>query len=79
MNRIKQAKEFATRKFSEVNIQNHFLEVYSFLKEDFKVKDENILIGAVIIICLLLLLSFFSFGSMIYGNYGMMFEFEVEE
>ncbi len=45
---VEQAKEFATNKFSEVNIQNHFLEVYSFLKEDFKITDENILIAGLL-------------------------------
>lgn len=48
MNTIEQAKEFAAKKFSEVNIQNHFLEVYSFLKEDFKVTDTNILIAGLL-------------------------------
>jgi len=48
MNKIELAREFATKKFSEVNAQNHFLEVYGFLKEDFKVKDENILIAGLL-------------------------------
>lgn len=48
MNNIKQAKEFATKKFSEANVQNHFLEVYGFLKEDFKVEDGNILIAGLL-------------------------------
>lgn len=48
MNKIERAKEFAAKKFSEVNVQNHFLEVYGFLKEDFKVKDENILIAGLL-------------------------------
>ena len=48
MNNIERAKKFATNKFFEVNIQNHFLEVYSFLKEDFKVEDEAILIAGLL-------------------------------
>lgn len=48
MDNIEQAKEFATRKFSEVNIKNHFLEVYFLLKEDFKVEDTNILIAGLL-------------------------------
>ncbi|MFA5935197.1 MAG: HD domain-containing protein [Candidatus Paceibacterota bacterium] len=48
MNKIELAKEYASKKFSEANIQNHFLEVYSFLKEDFKVKDENVLIAGIL-------------------------------
>ncbi len=48
MNKIEQAIEFATKKFSEVNVQNHFLEVYNFLKEDFKIEDENILIAGLL-------------------------------
>lgn len=48
MNNIESAKEFATRKFAEVNVENHFLEVYGFLKEDFKVNDENILVAGLL-------------------------------
>ena len=48
MNKIEFAKEFATKKFSEVNVKNHFLEVYDFLKDDFNVKDENILIAGLL-------------------------------
>jgi (p)ppGpp synthase/HD superfamily hydrolase len=48
MNKIEYAKKFAAKKFSEINVQNHFLEVYGFLKEDFKVKDENILIAGLL-------------------------------
>jgi len=48
MDNVERAKEFATKKFSEVNVQNHFLEVYGFLKEDFKVEDENTLIAGLL-------------------------------
>lgn len=48
MSNIEFAKEFATKKFSGVNVNNHFLEVYGLLKEDFKVKDENILIAGLL-------------------------------
>jgi (p)ppGpp synthase/HD superfamily hydrolase len=37
------AKTFASTKFKEVNITNHFLEVFTILKEDFDVADENVL------------------------------------
>jgi len=48
MNKIEYAKEFATKKFSEVKVQNHFLEVYGYLQNDFEVKDENILIAGLL-------------------------------
>ncbi len=48
MSNIELAKEFAIKKFSEVNVQNHFLEVYGFLKEDFKVENEDILIAGLL-------------------------------
>ena len=48
MNNIEQAKEFATTKFTEVNVQNHFLEVYGFLKDDFKIEDERVLIAGLL-------------------------------
>jgi (p)ppGpp synthase/HD superfamily hydrolase len=48
MTNIEQAKEFATKKFAEVNIQNHFLEVYGFLKDDFKIEDERVLIAGLL-------------------------------
>lgn len=46
--KIEQAKEFATKKFLKANIQNHFLEVYSFLEKDFNVKEGNILIAGLL-------------------------------
>jgi len=48
MNNTEQAKEFATKKFAEVNVQNHFLEVYGFLKNDFKIQDERVLIAGLL-------------------------------
>lgn len=48
MNIIEQAKEFATKKFAEVSVKNHFLEVYTFLKEDFKVQDDRILVAGIL-------------------------------
>jgi len=48
MNNIEIAQEFATKKFAEVNIQNHFLEVYGFLKDDFKIEDERVLIAGLL-------------------------------
>ncbi len=48
MNKLEQAKEFATQKFAKVHVQNHFLEVYSFLKDNFRVEDENVLIAGLL-------------------------------
>lgn len=48
MNELEKAKEFATQKFTEVNVQNHFLEVFYFLKNNFKVNDENVLIAGLL-------------------------------
>jgi (p)ppGpp synthase/HD superfamily hydrolase len=48
MKKIEQAKEFATKKFLEAGVQNHFLEVYSFLEKDFNIKEENILIAGLL-------------------------------
>ena len=48
MNNIEVAKGFATKKFSEVDVQNHFLEVYGLLKTDFGINDENILIAGLL-------------------------------
>jgi (p)ppGpp synthase/HD superfamily hydrolase len=48
MSNIEQAIEFATKKFAEVEIDNHFLEVYGFLKDDFHVEDEDVLIAGLL-------------------------------
>jgi len=48
MNNIEKAVEFATKKFAEVDVQNHFLEVYGFLKDDFKIEDERVLIAGLL-------------------------------
>lgn len=45
---IEQAKEFATKKFAEVEIDNHFLEVYDFLKNDFNIQDEDVLVAGLL-------------------------------
>ena len=42
-NKIESAKEFAERKFKEVGMDNHFLEVYQILQDDFKVDDPDVL------------------------------------
>ena len=48
MNSIERAREFATNKFAEVSVQNHFLEVYGFLKDDFKIQDERVLVAGLL-------------------------------
>lgn len=48
METIEQAKAFAAKKFEEVQVENHFLEVYNLLKDDFRVQDENILIAGLL-------------------------------
>lgn len=47
-NKIELAKEFATRKFQEVGVGNHFLEVYQILKDRFGVEDEEVLIAGLL-------------------------------
>lgn len=48
MNNIEQAKEFASKKFEEAGVKNHFLEVFSFLKDDFGVEDEKVLVAGLL-------------------------------
>lgn len=48
MNKIEQAKEFAEFKFNEVGVDNHFLEVYGFLKDDFGIIDEDVLVAGLL-------------------------------
>lgn len=45
---INLAKEFATNKFQEIGKNNHFLEVYSILKDEFHVQDKETLIAALL-------------------------------
>ena len=45
---IESAKEFATKKFQEAGTGNHFLEVYSILKNEFGVDDQNVLIAGLL-------------------------------
>ena len=47
-NIIEQAKSFATQKFNEVEKDNHFLEVFGILKDDFNVVYENVLIAGLL-------------------------------
>lgn len=47
-NAIESAKRFAGQKFTEAGTGNHFLEVYSILRDDFAVDDQNILIGGLL-------------------------------
>ena len=46
--KIEIAKLFAERKFKESNINNHFLEVFDILKNDFKVQDIDVLIAGLL-------------------------------
>ena len=48
MNNIEQAKEFASKKFEEVGVKNHFLEVFNFLKDDFGIVDNNVLVAGIL-------------------------------
>jgi len=47
-NKIGLAKEFAEKKFKEAGIENHFLEVYQILKNDFGVDDHDVLASALL-------------------------------
>lgn len=47
-NKIETAKEFATRKFEEVNKKNHFLRVYKVLQDEFLVEDQDLLTAAIL-------------------------------
>jgi (p)ppGpp synthase/HD superfamily hydrolase len=47
-NKIELAKEFATKKFKEVELVNHFPEVLRILQDDFRVNDSDILIAAIL-------------------------------
>jgi hypothetical protein len=45
---LERAKEFAERKFKNVGLKNHYLEVVDILQNEFDVQDENILTSAVL-------------------------------
>ena len=45
---IESAKRFADQKFVEAGTGNHFLEVYSILKDDFGVDDQDILVAGLL-------------------------------
>jgi len=47
-NKIELAKDFATKKFEEIGVGNHFLEVYEILKTSFNINDEEILVSALL-------------------------------
>lgn len=42
------AKEFASKKFDEVGIENHFLEVYQILSDEFRIDDQEMLIAGLL-------------------------------
>lgn len=45
---IEKAKEFATKKFEATGVKNHFLEVCDILHNEFDVKDQDILVSALL-------------------------------
>jgi (p)ppGpp synthase/HD superfamily hydrolase len=47
-NQIELAKEFAKKKFAIAGIENHFLEVYQILRDEFHVDDPELLTGAIL-------------------------------
>lgn len=48
MDQIESAKKFASDKFQEIGKENHFLDVFQILKDDFGVDDQKILVGALL-------------------------------
>jgi len=48
MNQIQLAKDFTEKKFEEVGIQNHYLDVLNILQNDFHIEDEPLLIAAIL-------------------------------
>lgn len=48
VNKVEEAKEFARKKFEEAGTGNHYLEVYSILKDEFNVEDEEVLIAGLL-------------------------------
>ena len=45
---IESAKEFATKKFKEVELVNHFPDVFQILQNDFGIDDSDILVAAIL-------------------------------
>lgn len=48
MDTIELAKNFATEKFSESGVENHFLDVYSLLQDTFEINNQNILVAGIL-------------------------------
>ncbi|MFH1178486.1 MAG: HD domain-containing protein [bacterium] len=47
-NRMKLAKEFASAKFAETGVKNHFLDVFKILQGEFNILDTDILIAGIL-------------------------------
>lgn len=45
---IESAKEFASRKFSEIGKNNHFLDVFMVLNDEFNILDQDILVAGLL-------------------------------
>jgi (p)ppGpp synthase/HD superfamily hydrolase len=48
VDQIEFAKEFASKKFEEIGVGNHFLEVYQILQDEFNIFDQNVLVAALL-------------------------------
>ncbi len=48
MDNISLAKDFATKKFSEAGMENHFLEVFQILKNEFYVENCEVLVAGLL-------------------------------
>lgn len=46
--KLELAQEFADKKFKEVGLENHFLEVYRILSDEFHVDDQDVLIAGLL-------------------------------
>ncbi|OHB17371.1 MAG: hypothetical protein A2734_03010 [Parcubacteria group bacterium RIFCSPHIGHO2_01_FULL_40_30] len=47
-NQIELAEKFASEKFAEAGVKNHFLEVSHILRDELGVKDQDILIAGIL-------------------------------
>ena len=48
MDAIELAKNFATKKFSESGVENHFFDVYSLLRDTFETENQKILVAGIL-------------------------------
>ncbi len=47
-NSIELAKEFASKKFTEIGKYNHFLDVFKILQDEFNIADQNVLVAGLL-------------------------------